>query len=172
MDTQQPTPNPKATPPVQVMDVMAPDLSTDSTVQAEPQTPATTPSSTGQLPAASDAVPAAATDEHAETRMEKPKETPLAVPFGNKTPHQRRAPIGTIVVVLLVALALIGLTVFAYLKNTQSSNKPVVGQANRSVSVSSVDVAATSTDVAATLSKFNDTKDFSTADLSDATLGI
>lgn len=86
---------------------------------------------------------------------------------------------GTVIlIVVLLALALIGGAVFAYIQ-TNKKVTPATTQANpvkttqpTDAKANAADIDKTSNDLDASLKKVDDTKDYSANDLSDTTLGL
>lgn len=100
---------------------------------------------------------------------------PLAIPA--HASHKSGAPVLAIAAAVVVALALAGLVVFTFM----SSKKDSLGSKNSSIPASQTaskplaspaDVDATNKVIDASLSKIDDSKDFSATGLSDATLGL
>lgn len=139
------------------------------------------PTSTTIAPADSSAQTPVATEPEAEKTEETPaqevvKETPaspLAVPLGDKTAHHGRVPVTAMAIAGIVAVSLIGLTVFAFQKtNSTKSAAPTAQKTTPVNSIKSSDVDQVSTDVETAVQGIDDTKDFTTNDLSDAFLGL
>jgi len=100
--------------------------------------------------------------------------SPLAIPA--HASHKSGAPVLAIAAAVVVALALAGLVVFTFMnskKDTVGSNNSIPASQTASKPLASpADVDATNKEIDASLSKIDDSKDFSAADLSDATLGL
>ena len=184
-------------PPVsgQVMDVTAPQSTTEETQTASTQetsssgesnnsySPDTTQSTTessstesapttpeSQAESSSDASKAEITHEQPPLGMQEQSAN------GHK-PQRHGMPVIAIVIAVVVAIILAGLVVFAYTKNnsgdinrkaTTSTNKPAEVQAK----ITTTDVDNTTKEIDTALGKTNATTDFPEAELSDASLGL
>lgn len=88
-----------------------------------------------------------------------------------------KTPVVAIVVALIIALGLAGLTVFAYMKN-KNSVKPEYDATTQQPTVAKTtpattsDVDATTKEVDTTLQEIDNAEDFADASLTDATLGL
>lgn len=137
----------------------------------EEQTPEDTSNSPEPSPVTEDSAAA-------QPQPDAPAVTPpLGTPVSDKSAHQRRKPIGVIVVAIIIALVLAGLSVYAWQKSKQavpktSSNTPAVSQKVATTAVRPSDVDQTGKAVDNSLNQLNDVKDLSTNDLSNATLGL
>lgn len=97
----------------------------------------------------------------------------------SKANHKNGKGKGVVILVaVLLAAALIGGAAFAYIQ-TKNKVKPADAPAAtttqttpESTEVKGTDIDKTTTDLDATLKKVDDTKDYTTNDLSDATLGL
>ncbi len=125
------------------------------------------------------------TDQPASATSSQVPDTDLPAAMTHEasaTPPQKHAksgaPMFAIVIAVIVALGLAGAVVFAYMKNkdngdikrddSASSSQTVVEKPQASAS----DVDSTSKEIDSSLEKADDTKDFSTTELSDSTLGL
>ena len=110
-------------------------------------------------------------------------DNPMAVTPANAGAARHKAPVGVIVATLILAFALAGATVFAYIKtkqptanNTQTPTQTIPQETTATPKVTSAealgDVDKTSQDADAALKAIDENKDFSTTDLSDTTLGL
>lgn len=92
---------------------------------------------------------------------------PLAI---DQPPKKKSgAPVAAIIVAIVIAIVLAGLTVYAWMK---TSKKTATTTQTTTAKVTTNDVDQAGKDVDNTLSKTNDSKDFSSADLTDQTLGL
>lgn len=90
-------------------------------------------------------------------------------------PHKSGAPVGTIIIAIVIALVLAGLAVFAYnrSKNQPAASKTPASQpAASKTPATASDVDATNQQIDASLATVDDNKDFAATELSDATLGL
>jgi uncharacterized protein HemX len=85
---------------------------------------------------------------------------------------------GVIVAAILIVLCLIGGAGYAYWQNSKETPVPAPTQTTKATTqtttakVTGKDVDSATKDIDASLNKVNDTTDFTTNDLSDATLGL
>lgn len=84
-----------------------------------------------------------------------------------------RAPIGAIIMAIIVAGALAGVTVFAYMRsNSTSTDKGTENQDSANSEVQSSDVDDVTSEIDKSLNGLDDSKDFQESELSDTTLGL
>ncbi len=103
----------------------------------------------------------------------QPSTTQTADLAGLTLPAKAKAPIAAIIIAVIVALGLIGLTIFAFYKtqnNAKSGDTTASQQPEKPVTTEEVD--ATQTAVDKQLDTTNDAQDFSSNDLSDTSLGL
>lgn len=111
-----------------------------------------------------------------------PEPVPSAAPehslLSAQASHKSDKPIAVIIVAVLVAMSLIAVTVFAYMK-TQNDTHPEAnhtttspGGTHQQAAVTPNDVDTTSKEVDQTLSSLDDAKDFPDTELSDQALGL
>lgn len=105
-----------------------------------------------------------------------PSENPVTTP---EQPHKKGAPVVAIMLAVFVAVALAGLVVFMYLKSkdesTQTADKSKTSNSQGIApkpQATPGDVDATDKEIESDLTKIDDTKDFSSSDLSDTALGL
>lgn len=105
-----------------------------------------------------------------------PNDNPLAA---NPLPPAKKsgAPKAAIIVAIIIALALAGVTVFAFTrgskkKTTTSAPTTSTAATQAAVKVTGTDVDKTSQGLDDTLKKADDTKDFSSTELTDQSLGL
>ncbi|HSX23815.1 MAG TPA: hypothetical protein VLE74_01820 [Candidatus Saccharimonadales bacterium] len=129
------------------------------------------PSSTQSNDSADNSVDTPPTD----TNGTLPNDNPLAA--RPQPIKQHKAPVVAILLAVIVAVALASLVVFMFLKNrnNQSASRAQTS-ASQTVApkpqASASDVDATNQQIDSSLKKTDDSKDFSTSDLSDTSLGL
>lgn len=93
-------------------------------------------------------------------------------------PHKKGKPVLVIAIAIVVALGLAALVVFTFMKtkkDTVGTNKTANSTTTQTAAkplASPADVDSTSKELETSLSKVDDSKDFSSADLSDKSLGL
>lgn len=88
---------------------------------------------------------------------------------------KKKKPVLVILLAILVALLLAGVVIFAYLKGSKKTNLPAKAPASSNQlapALSSTDVSSAIKYVDSSLNTVNDSKDFSSTDLSDQALGL
>lgn len=145
---------------------------------AQPQASVPPTESTGALFTEVATAPAvtAGSDEPLPSVTEPEQPTPLiATTSSVAAANNHKAPIGVIVVAVLVAVALAVLAVLTYMKNDQkeatSTPSPVTSQQAQE-SVSAEDVDSTNKDIDDSLNQANDASDFDSNSISDTSLGL
>lgn len=125
---------------------------------APPSDSATTPITPGasDQPAHSD--DAAHKDDH---------QNPMAIP--GHVAGKRKAPVGIIIVAIIIAVLLAGVAVFAYMKTQKKSTGSVPAKAPV---ISASDVNSTEKQLDESLGGVSDDTDFAASNLSDASLGL
>lgn len=107
----------------------------------------------------------------AENPTSQGADNPMAIPTPATPKKSGGAPVAAIVVAIVIAIALAALTVFAYLKTKHTTSKTSnSSQAAPKLTATDIDQASQATDT--TIKKVDDTKDFTTGDLTDQTLGL
>ncbi len=110
-----------------------------------------------------------------ENSSQPPVESPLAI--SPQAVAKSNSPITVIVVAIIVAIVLAGVAVFVYLTNSgttkttttsKTSNQSVIEKPKATMS----DVDTTNQEIDKSLQSIDETKDFSSTELSDASLGL
>lgn len=102
-----------------------------------------------------------------------PTPVPAAQPGKAKPPKKHGAPVAAVVVAIIIALGLIGVAVFAYMKSHKHTPAPATTAAPAApAAVSATDVDNAGKTVDSNLQKADDAKDFPTTDLSDTSLSL
>lgn len=95
--------------------------------------------------------------------------SPVDADKSTASPRKHRAPVGAIILAVIVAGTLAAATIYAY----RQSNKPAVTEtAETSDTVNGSDVDATADEVDQTVNEMDSTSDFVESELSDTTLGL
>ena len=160
MDTEQnQTPRPAPS-----MDIQPPRPSYSSTNPERPTVSA--------APAQTEDEVTAATEQPADTK-------PLIAQATAATAHPTdKAPVGAIVAALVIAVGLAALSVFAYMKtsdkpaNNAKSGTQSVNQSAAPAAITGKDVDTATKGIDETMGSTNDTADFDSNSLSDASLGM
>lgn len=157
----------------------------DNSLTPEPPV-STPPVETPPAPAPTPVMPPEHTDSKAGD-LYPPASTPADVPPSEpageqhhnhdapELPKHSGTPVVAVVIAIVIALALAGLTVFAYLKtrNTSPDTNTTTTQPSTTASKATTkDVDNTSKDMDTALSSVDDTKDFAATDISDTALGL
>lgn len=98
-------------------------------------------------------------------------QNPMAINAAPGTPHKSGAPVGVIIVAVIIGLTLAALAVFAYLKTNKPSAGNTANQSQQS-GVTPAEVDQTTKGIDESMKSLDDSKDFSQDDLSDPTLGL
>ena len=176
MDVQAPAaPAQAAAAPVTPSEPTTDSVAVEPTTTEAPSADSSTGEASNAEPTTEPATPAAeaATDAATPPADNAGNKPALGTPVGDKTPHHHSAPLGPIIVAVIVALVLGGLTVYALkTKNPAAPTANTASTSKTATTVKSSDVSKTSDDVDSSLKQVNDTQDFNSNDLSNATLGI
>jgi len=166
-----------------VMDVQRPKSSLAVAEPPAPSQPAEAPTPVEEpKPAPDVAVPTEVTnatppEDHSPEppAKDEPKNKDDVHPLLAAHAQKKHGPVVPIVTAVVIALALIGVTVFAFLKTKDSSNStgdhPATHQETTTPATSS-DVDNASQQVDEALAAVDDTKDFADSQLTDQTLGL
>jgi len=171
MDTN--TEQPTQTKSAPVMDIAPGQQS------SQPPAPAAAPAETPVAESPVQAPPAdtAPEDQAVPATAEPEQATPL-VAATSKNTHQHKAPIGVIVVAVLVATALAGVAVLTYLNNdkketaSQQQTPATTQKAEEQPAVTADDVDTASNDLSQSLDEADDATDFDANAVSDTGLNL
>jgi hypothetical protein len=179
------TPSSPQAPTGAVMDVQPPKNGQSSTQVAEkPEvtgTPVVVETPTAAEVTEQPAAPAEETNQAEITANDNPtpatadsqptENNPLAIDSAAHT-HKSNVPVAAIALAVLIAIVLIGITVFAYIR-TKNDGAATTTKTNLvQPKVTTQDVDQTSTEIDGTVNKVDDTKDFAGEDLTDKALGL
>lgn len=171
-DPSSPAEEPSVTPPA----ADQPPVTAEATPEVAKTEPTVTETEATPEAAKTDAPTAVAAEDTAKPADQKnpDEKPPLGVPLGDRTAHHHRRPLGVVIVAIIIALLLAGLSVYAWQK-TKPATKAKTSSSTTASTVAAIkpaDVNQASQDVDATLKQVDDTKDLNANDLSNATLGL
>lgn len=144
--------------------VEAPPAPTPTPTVTEPAIPPATPD---PLPGESDPVTEPPTPESAGAGGPTSPLTRTPIPEKKKS-----KPMLVIIIALVVFLALAAVVIYVFMKRDKGAPTPAVSQNQTAPKVSSSDVNSASQNIDKSLQTIDDTKDFNSNDVSDATLGL
>lgn len=87
-----------------------------------------------------------------------------------ETPHKNKAPVGAIILAIIVAGALAAATIFAYRQTNNLATETNTAKTEEATTES--DIEDVSGEIDQTVSELDESKDFSESELSDTTLGL
>lgn len=122
--------------------------------------------------------PAPATTDSTSQNNALPAEPTPTTPPAGQTPVKPKKNTMAVVLAIVIAIVLAAVAVYAYMKlnkkktTTNSTASTSQTTATAATTVKAADIAQTSKDLDTSLAKVDDTKDFSSADLSDSALGL